>query len=248
MATDRIVKGALPRVEWAPVITGVLCALAIHIVLGLFGTAFGLAAEPADSRGVGFAAGIWGLFVPFIASAIGAFIAVRIARREDVPGAHLHGALVWAIGLIAGALFITGTMATSAMTSATAASGNLRGSVIDQQARSPSGELRAEDAARNAAVAAGAGALGALLGLAGAFAGAAAGRRALTGEAYGGWRITRERRYETAQRAEAHATSAHGTMPEGSMPHSDRTGVMSGTRSDRGAEISRPGEDPAVHH
>jgi hypothetical protein len=246
MATDRIVKGALPRVEWAPVITGVLCALAIHIVLGLFGTAFGLAAEPADSRGVGVAAGIWGLFVPFIASSIGAFLAVRIARREDAPGAHLHGALVWSIGLIAGALFITGTMATSAMTSATAASGNLRGTVMGPQVRSPSGELRADEAARNAAAAAGAGALGALLGLAGAFAGAAAGRRALTGEGYGGWRLTRthsERRSETTQHAAPHATSAHGPMP-----HSDRTGVMSGTRSDGGADISRSGEDPTIHH
>ena len=97
-------------------ITGVLCALAAHIVLGLFGAAFGFAADPADSRGVGIAA-----------RAVGARRAVRRVphrrvrllpdrpRRADEAASYLHGAMVWCIGLIAGALFISGTMATSAM-------------------------------------------------------------------------------------------------------------------------------------
>src|SRR5512134_3187857 len=126
MATETLVRGAFPRIQWGSVIAGALCAVAAHIVLGLFGVAFGLAAEPSDSAGVGIAAGIWGLVVPLFASLVGAWVCVRLARETDVGGAYLHGALVWCIGLIAGALFLTGSLASGMMSSATAVSGNAR--------------------------------------------------------------------------------------------------------------------------
>src|SRR5512142_462653 len=114
----------LPRLSWGPVIAGVLLALAAHVVLGLVGAAIGFAAGPADSRAGGAGAAIWALITPFVATALGAWLAVRMAGREDEAGANLHGVMVWCIGLIAGAIFLAGTAASGTLALGTAASGN----------------------------------------------------------------------------------------------------------------------------
>ncbi len=185
MATETLTRGVLPRVQWAPVITGVLCAIAAQIVLGLFGAAFGFVSVPADNRGVAILAGIWALVTPIVASFIGAYVAVRIAADRLESSAFLHGALVWCIGLIAGALFITGSIASGAMTAGTAASGNVGMRTLTQR-DTPANRARAqgagEDAAKGAATGTGAAGVAALLGLGGALLGAAAGRRTITGE------------------------------------------------------------------
>ena len=111
---ESITVGELPRVRWSAVIVGALCALAIQIVLSLFGLGFGFAARPADSNELGVVAVIWNILVPLVATAIGASIAVRNAASSAMKGAFLHGTLVWALGLIAGALFLTGTFAAAA--------------------------------------------------------------------------------------------------------------------------------------
>jgi hypothetical protein len=241
MAAENLVKGALPRVQWGPVIAGALCAIAAHIVLGLFGTAFGLSAAPADSEGIGLGAGIYGLLVPFVASLLGAWICVRLAREADAGGAAIHGVLPWAIGLIAGALFLTSTLATSAMSAATATSGNVRGQTADsarQGAQSGRAEARADEAAEGAAAAAGAGGLGALLGLGGALAGAALGRRSLTGERFG-------RRHATERTDERYYREETG------VAHAERGGIVTSS-TPRTPEVARtremPGEDPTIHH
>ncbi|GEJ58040.1 hypothetical protein [Anaeromyxobacter diazotrophicus] len=185
MATEALTRGAWPRVQWGPVIAGVLCAIACHIVLGLFGAAFGFAAGPADSKGIGIGAGIWGLLTPFAASLAGAWVAVRIAAEREEAGAVLHGAMVWAIGLIAGAIFLTGVLSSGAMTLGTAASGNVGARAVERR-DTPGNRARAqataEDAAKGAAAGSGAAGVAALLGLAGAVLGATIGRRMVTGE------------------------------------------------------------------
>jgi hypothetical protein len=253
MNTETMSKGGLPRIQWSPVVAGVLCAIAVHIVLGLFGAAFGFAAEPADSEGVGLAAGIWGLLVPLVASAIGAFICVRIAREADRAGSYLHGALVWCIGLIAGALFISGSLASGAMSSATAASGNVRGGFARSEVQAPANEARAEEAAEGAAAAAGAGGLGALLGLAGAFLGAAAGRRALTGEGArhgrGGGLIDRMQ-HMARGRGGRDAEYDRGYR-EGIAAARGQSGIVTSTTRPGEGTISgevRAGDDPTLHH
>ena len=105
MATETLTHGALPRLQWSPVITGVLCALAAQIVLGLFGVAFGFAAASAG-RALGVLADVWGLVTPLVASCIGAHVAVRMTGEQRDASVYLHGAVVWCIGLIAGAIFI----------------------------------------------------------------------------------------------------------------------------------------------
>jgi hypothetical protein len=252
MANEISSRGALPRVQWGPVITGALCALAAHVVLGLFGVAFGFSAAPTDSTGLGVLAGLWTLLVPLVATAIGAFVCVRIVRDAEPAGAYLHGALVWCIGLLAGALFLSSTLATSAMSSATMASGNLRGGV----ARSDAG---AEEAQKAAAALAGAGGVGALLGLAGAFVGAAAARGALTGRRLG---VYAGRRHGPGLVDWMHRGGHRAVRGEGDYERGYREGLEAGARSERSGVVTsstgrapevsgtelRPGDDPTLHH
>jgi hypothetical protein len=180
MTTETIRHGSLPYIHWGPVITGVLCALGIQITLGLFGFAFGFAAEPADSAGLGFLAAAWTLVVPFLASFVGAMVAVRIAKAGERPGALLHGVLVWSIGLVFGALFITSSLASGAM-SAGQGVGDRIGAIRNPQVRNQ----LVEESARKAAAGAGLAGVAAILGLVGAGLGAERGRRALSGDRHG---------------------------------------------------------------
>ena len=165
-----------PRLHWGPVIAGVLLALAAQVVLGLVGAALGFAAQPTGSRAMGAAAAIWAIVTPFVATLCGAWLACRMAGAEESRSGYLHGVLVWCIGLIAGAIFLAGTMATGAMTAGTAASGNLGAAqrTIRGEAgtRAAAPQARADEAARSAAAGAGGAALAAIAGLLGGVVGA----------------------------------------------------------------------------
>jgi hypothetical protein len=239
-------------VQWGPVIAGVLCALAAHIVLGLFGAAFGFAASPADSKGLGVMAGIWALLTPLVASFIGAMVAVRVAGDRQDSGALLHGTLVWAIGLIAGAIFLTSAIASGGMTAGTALSGNVGARTVEQRA-TPQNRARAsrdaEDAAKGAAAGTGAAGVGALLGLLGAGLGAALGRRQVSGEGlrggFGSRRTlhapTREARYEVREDVRDETGVAYG----------ERGGAVTTSRpgaSEVGMGTRPPIDDPTLHH
>ncbi|WP_242354648.1 MULTISPECIES: hypothetical protein [unclassified Anaeromyxobacter] len=209
----------LPRLHWGAVIAGALVALAAHVVLGLVGAAIGFAAEPADSQALGAGAAIWAMLTPFVATAIGAWIAVRMAADFDAAGSSLHGVVVWAIGLIAGALFLAGTLASGAMSAGTAASGNAgamrqmmggRQAVDPNSPRTQIGAERASDAAgKAAAAAAGGAAMAAIAGLLGAFAGASMARRRREGRGLG-WSTHRT---EGAPRSRAVSPEERAAMP-----------------------------------
>ena len=256
MAAETLPPGALPRIQWSPIAAGVLCALAVHLVLGLFGAAFRFAAGPIDSTGAAVAAGLWALLVPLVAFAIGAFVCVRIAREAEPAGSHLHGALVWCLGLVAGAVFLMTAPASGTMASAIATSGSLRGTAarMGDTGRALRAEPRTEDAQKGAAAMAGAGGLGALLGLAGAFHGAAAARRALTGRGLrartGGGITNRLQHGRHDGRAEYERGWRDATAALG-----DRSGVVTSTTRPpeaqrQSGDVQRPGtsDDPALHH
>jgi hypothetical protein len=217
---------ALPRLAWGPVIAGVLLALASHVVLGLIGAALGFVAEPADSEAIGAGAAIWALLTPFVATALGAWLATRMAAAWDTAGSNLHGVMVWCIGLVAGALFLTGTLAAGAMTAGTAASGNagtlqrLTG-MGRQDVTGPSAparaEIRADEAAKRAAATTGGAAMAALAGLLGAFAGAGLARQRMTGKGLG-FKIAIQR--DRAQHAGRHAESESYGRREQGVPRS----------------------------
>ena len=237
-----------PRLHWGAVAAGVLLALAAHVVLGLIGATLGFAAAPADSTALGAAAAIWALLTPFVATLLGAWLACRMAAADDARSRSLHGVLVWCIGLIAGALFLAGTMATGAMSAGTAASGNLgaaqrelRPDAGTRAVRPGVAEARADDAAKGAAAGAGGAALAAIAGLLGAFVGAAlaeqrrGGRRA-------GWRIAFHRVDEprAGATAQAHDRGYGTTYGETASP---RMPGSPGTQP--GGDV--PGGDP-FHH
>lgn len=252
------------RLSWSAVIAGALLAIAVHIVLGLVGAALGFAAAPADSKGLGAGAAAWALLTPFVASLVGAWVACRMAAAEDQATGNLHGVVVWGIGLIAGALFLTGTLASGAMTAGTAASGNAgaaqralrgdttasaRGAAAPDRGTPASAQARArgEDAARAAAAASGAGALASVAGLLGALAGSGLSRRRREGR---GWSISLLRRGE----------HGHGAPMTGATPQAGDRGTHAGgtyttgteTRFPAPGEPSRPGArdptDPYHHH
>jgi hypothetical protein len=192
---DTAAGRAFPRLHWGAVIAGVLLALAAHVVMGLIGVTLGFAAGATGSEATGAAAAIWGLVTPFVATLLGAWLACRMAAAEESRSASLHGVLVWCIGLIAGAIFLTGTLASGAMTAGTAASGNmtaaqrtLRGETGRATPRGPQAQAQAQDAAKGAAQGAGGGALAAIAGLLGAFVGAGISTRRGRGASSGRWR------------------------------------------------------------
>jgi len=195
-----------PRLHWSAVVAGVFLALAAHVVMGLIGAAIGLAAEPADSEALGAGAAFWALLTPFVASLLGAWLAVRLSGERDGFGSSLHGILVWCIGLIAGALFLTGTLATGAMSAGTAASGNLGAAqrmVGGTPARGPrADEARSDQAGKAGAAATGGAALAAIAGLLGAVVGAGLATRRGRGRGLG-WRIAIQRHDERHEVARA---------------------------------------------
>jgi hypothetical protein len=195
--------GSWVRIHWSAVIAGALFALGVHIVMGLIGAAIGFAAEPADSRALGAGAAIWALITPFVATLCGAWLAIRLTgERDDKPSGYVHGLLVWCIGLIAGALFLTGTAATGAMTAGTAASGNL--GPAQRTARQVTGqsaptrgdtERSADQAGKAGAAATGGAALAAIAGLLGAVLANGLAMRRRSGHGLG-WKIAIQRRDE----------------------------------------------------
>lgn len=205
VGTETMGRRFFPRLHWSAIAAGVLLALAVHIVMGLIGAAIGFAAAPADSEGVGIGAAIWGLLTPFVASLLGAWLAIRLAGEEDRAGGYVHGVLVWCIGLIAGALFLTGTLASSAMSAGTAASGNLGsaqrmagGDAGRARPTAREAEVREDQAGKAGAAATGAAAIAAIAGLLGAIAGAGLAMR--RGDRRAGWRIAIQRRDERHER------------------------------------------------
>ncbi len=186
-----------PALRWGAVISGVLLAISAAIVLGLVGGALGFAAAPAESTALGAGAAIWGMVTPFVATLLGAWLAVRMAgNAAERIGSTLHGIMVWCIGLIAGAIFITGTFATGVVAAGTAARPTpvqrlFRGETVRPAAR-------AEQAAAATAATAGGAALASIAGLLGAVAGVGIARSRPWGRRLG-WRLAIQRREERGE-------------------------------------------------
>jgi hypothetical protein len=243
MAVESQAAGArpFPRLDWGAVFAGVVLAIAVHIVMGLVGAALGFAAEPTDSQALGAAAAIWALITPFVATLVGAWLACRMAGAYETRSASVHAIVVWCIGLIAGALFLTGTLATGAMTAGVAASGNvgqmqrMMGGDTRTTPRGP--EARTDAAARRTAAATAGAALGAIAGLLGAICAAGLAQRRTRGRGFG-WRVAIQRREEAHAAAHGGQERYAGTTPYGAAP----------TQTPRGPpEAGPPPVDP-YHH
>jgi hypothetical protein len=236
----------LPGLSWSPVIAGVLLALAAHVVLGLVGAALGLSARPTDSSGLAVLAGFWGLVTPFVATVLGAWLACRLAAIGDVRATNLHGVMVWCIGIIAGALFLTGTTATGAMSASNAASGNAgflsrATGAMRPMAAAPQGTAD-DEAARTAAKIAGGAAMAGLAGLLGAFAGAAIARSRREGKGIG-WRVAIQRTAHPGGRGRD-----GGRTGEERPGYPDRAYPTAEERARGGERSEGPGAPPGDYH
>ena len=98
------------RVQWGPIIGGVLTALATLIVLSLLGLAIGASAlEPRDvGESLGTGAAIWGGISAIIAFFVGGYIAAKTAAVGGVGSGMINGFLVGAT-ILALVLYLSGT-------------------------------------------------------------------------------------------------------------------------------------------
>ncbi|CAA9576156.1 MAG: hypothetical protein AVDCRST_MAG87-2887 [uncultured Thermomicrobiales bacterium] len=89
------------RVQWGPIIAGLLTTLATMIVLTVLGLAIGASVlEPRDSgEGLGTAAGIWGAISAIISFLLGGFVAAKSAAVGGTGPGMLNGFMVGAAAL-----------------------------------------------------------------------------------------------------------------------------------------------------
>src|SRR5215475_1405068 len=103
--------------SWGAIAAGALCAAAISFVLVTFGSAIGLSAvSPWPNVGLSptialLIAALWLAVVQVVAFAAGGYVAGRVRNSWGSVVPHerrfrdgMHGLIVWAVGLLAGAL------------------------------------------------------------------------------------------------------------------------------------------------
>ena len=144
-------------VEWGPVIAGALLAAALSFVLLTFGSAIGLSAtSPWPNTGLsakvlGSIAIFWVMAQQIGSLMVGGYVAGRMRTRWHEASQDeaefrdgLHGALVWAVGVVisallvmtaAGAIAQTGAQVAGGAAAAAAAKGDPMDAVIDTMVR-----------------------------------------------------------------------------------------------------------------
>ena len=114
-------------VDWPAIFAGAALAAAASFILGTFGAALGLSlASPIEGEGlrpagVLIAVGLWSVWMTVSSFMAGGYVAGRLRRRVSDSTEHevdirdgSHGLIVWAVGVIFGALLLaSGTLATA---------------------------------------------------------------------------------------------------------------------------------------
>jgi hypothetical protein len=127
-------------VTWSAVIAGAVVSAALSLILLALGTGFGLSSiapwssSGASATAVGAGAIIWMIVVQLIASAMGGYLAGRLRAQWVQVHSHevyfrdtAHGFLVWSVGLVLSAAFLTSAAAAMVGASASVASSNVQG-------------------------------------------------------------------------------------------------------------------------
>ena len=94
--------------RWSAVLGGAAVAVALWVLLQMFGMGVGMASIDLDDRGsllsVGIGTTVWTLVAPLIALFIGGLVAGRLAQTYDRSLGALHGFVTWAIASLLGML------------------------------------------------------------------------------------------------------------------------------------------------
>lgn len=90
------------RVQWGPVVAGVLTAIVSFLLLTILGIALGASVlDPANTAGeIGTWAAVWGAITAIVAFLIGGWIAARAAVTEGTFAGLLNGLCVGIAGLL----------------------------------------------------------------------------------------------------------------------------------------------------
>jgi hypothetical protein len=159
-------------VTWGAVIAGAFVAAALSLALLALGTGIGFSAvspwsnSGASAAALGWTAIIWLVLTQLIASSVGGYLAGRLRVKWTSVHTHevyfrdtAHGFLVWAVGLVVTAAFLT-SAATSlvggaARTGAAAAeaAGSSQGAALNQNSYFVDTLLRANASSTSAATA-----------------------------------------------------------------------------------------------
>lgn len=91
----------LKRISWSAVFAGVICALIVHILLALLGTAIGATTiDPMEENNplqhLGTGALVWTAINMLLAMAAGSYVAGRLAQREGA----MHGLLMFGLSTL----------------------------------------------------------------------------------------------------------------------------------------------------
>ncbi len=117
----------LSRVSWGAIFAGSVIALALLVLLGMLGTAFGFRAiDPQQGSafdGVGIGAGIWWIVTSIIALGVGGYVAGHLSGIPEKRSATAHGASVWGLLTIAMLWMAASTVGTAVNTATGAMTG-----------------------------------------------------------------------------------------------------------------------------
>jgi hypothetical protein len=121
-------------VEWAPIIGGAILASAISFVLLTAGAAIGLSmvsmhADKSYGSSAAYLGAFWAIAVPIGSLLAGGYVAGRMRTAWDSPGTDevqfrdgIHGALVWSLSIIVGAMLAASAVGTAGRVAGAAAS------------------------------------------------------------------------------------------------------------------------------
>jgi hypothetical protein len=98
------------RVQWGPIIAGVLAALGTLLVLAILGLAVGASAlEPRESgQSLGTTAAIYGAVTAIVAFFVGGFVAAKSAAVGGAGSGMLNGLMV-GLAILALVIYLTGS-------------------------------------------------------------------------------------------------------------------------------------------
>jgi hypothetical protein len=87
------------RVSWSSVFAGAVVALAVYVLLALFGTALGftIADRGATDRTLSIYAAIWALVSVLVSLFLGGFVASQCAVGQTRAEAAIHGVTLWGL-------------------------------------------------------------------------------------------------------------------------------------------------------
>ena len=121
-------------VEWAPIFAGAVLASAISLVLLTAGAAIGLSmvsvhADKSHGTLAAYLGAFWAISVPIGALLAGGYVAGRMRTAWGGPGTDevqfrdgIHGALVWSLSIIVGAMLAASAAGTAGRVAGAAAS------------------------------------------------------------------------------------------------------------------------------